>query len=418
MMLEGLKNMFTRSLEKDGELEALLKGAKGNTDSISKADALNIPAVGACVAFIANTIAGLPIRLYKREAGKIVEIEDDARLKMLNGDTGDLLDANQLVGQMVTDMLLNGAGYAYVDWLGNKVKGIYYVDDAYVSVTQNADPIYKTVEIYVGGKRTDDFRLMRLTRDSRNGVSGCGVLQQYPLLFNTMLNALRYENNAISTGTKRGFFKSKYKLEPKLLQALKDAWRNFCSTEGKASPDAMILNEGIDFEPASSTATENQLNESKTANSELVYNAFGLSINLFKTTTPNDSLYQNAVKTSILPIVRQVNTALNKFLLLEREKDAMFFVVDTSEILRSSLEERYKAYDIALKSGWIQVDEVRKAENLSPLDLNFVKLNLSDVLYNPKTKELYVTNTNASFKLGSNKSLQEGGEGDAGGNES
>lgn len=417
-MLEGLKNMFTRSLEKDGELEALLKGAKGNTDSISKADALNIPAVGACVAFIANTIAGLPIRLYKREAGKIVEIEDDARLKMLNGDTGDLLDANQLVGQMVTDMLLNGAGYAYVDWLGNKVKGIYYVDDAYVSVTQNADPIYKTVEIYVGGKRTDDFRLMRLTRDSRNGVSGCGVLQQYPLLFNTMLNALRYENNAISTGTKRGFFKSKYKLEPKLLQALKDAWRNFCSTEGKASPDAMILNEGIDFEPASSTATENQLNESKTANSELVYNAFGLSINLFKTTTPNDSLYQNAVKTSILPIVRQVNTALNKFLLLEREKDAMFFVVDTSEILRSSLEERYKAYDIALKSGWIQVDEVRKAENLSPLDLNFVKLNLSDVLYNPKTKELYVTNTNASFKLGSNKSLQEGGEGDAGGNES
>lgn len=417
-MLEGLKNMFTRSLEKDGELEALLKGAKGNTDSISKADALNIPAVGACVAFIADTIAGLPIRLYKREAGKIVEIEDDARLKMLNGDTGDLLDANQLVGQMVTDMLLNGAGYAYVDWLANKVKGIYYVDDAYVSVTQNADPIYKTVEIYVGGKRTDDFRLMRLTRDSRNGVSGCGVLQQYPLLFNTMLNALRYENNAISTGTKRGFFKSKYKLEPKLLQALKDAWRNFCSTEGKASPDAMILNEGIDFEPASSTATENQLNESKTANSELVYNAFGLSINLFKTTTPNDSLYQNAVKTSILPIIRQINTALNKFLLLEREKDTMFFVVDTSEILRSSLEERYKAYDIALKSGWIQVDEVRKAENLSPLDLNFVKLNLSDVLYNPKTKELYVTNTNASFKLGSNKSLQEGGEGDAGGNES
>lgn len=417
-MLEGLKNMFTRSLEKDGELEALLKGAKGNTDSISKADALNIPAVGACVAFIANTIAGLPIRLYKREAGKIVEIEDDARLKMLNGDTGDLLDSNQLVGQMVTDMLLNGAGYAYVDWLANKVKGIYYVDDAYVSVTQNADPIYKTVEIYVGGKRTDDFRLMRLTRDSRNGVSGCGVLQQYPLLFNTMLNALRYENNAISTGTKRGFFKSKYKLEPKLLQALKDAWRNFCSTEGKASPDAMILNEGIDFEPASSTATENQLNESKTANSELVYNAFGLSINLFKTTTPNDSLYQNAVKTSILPIIRQINTALNKFLLLEREKDTMFFVVDTSEILRSSLEERYKAYDIALKSGWIQVDEVRKAENLSPLDLNFVKLNLSDVLYNPKTKELYVTNTNASFKLGSNKSLQEGGEGDAGGDES
>ena len=413
-MFKELRSLFGgKTLEDPQQAEAVLAGSGDGENYISRSDALNIPAVGACIGFITTTIAGLPIRLFRDDDGKITEVEDDYRLKMLNGDTGDLLDSQQLLESIVTDMLLTGAGYAYVDWKNNLVDGIYYVDQMYVSVTQDAEPIYKNVEIYVGGRKCHEYQLMRITRDSRNGVSGIGVLQQYPLLFNTMVNALRYEKNSISTGTKRGFFKSKYRLDLKALDALKEAWKKFCNSVGKASPDAMILNEGIDFAPASSTATENQLNESKTTNSELVYNAFGLPTNLFKTTTPNDSVYKNAVRTGILPIVSKLSIALNKFLLLESEKEKMYFVIDTSSIERNSQEERFRAYDTALKSGWMQIDEVRKAENLSPIGLDLVKLNLSDVLYNPTTKELYVTNTNTTVAMGKGTIAQKGGENNA-----
>ena len=91
----------------------------------------------------------------------------------------------------------------------------------------------------------------------------------------------------------------------------------------------------------------------------------------------------------------------------------MYFVIDTSSIERNSQEERFRAYDTALKSGWMQIDEVRKAENLSPIGLDLVKLNLSDVLYNPTTKELYVTNTNTTVAMGKGTIAQKGGENNA-----
>ena len=47
----------------------------------------------------------------------------------------------------------------------------------------------------------------------------------------------------------------------------------------------------------------------------------------------------------------------------------------------------------------MQIDEIRYKENYPPLGLNFVKLGLQDVLYNPETKEIYTPNTNKSTNI-------------------
>ena len=170
----------------------------------------------------------------------------------------------------------------------------------------------------------------------------------------------------------------------------------------------MVLNEGLDFEAANSTATENQLNENKKVNTDLVNSMLGLSSNLFA--SPSSEVFLTSVKTGILPILAALENSFNKFLLLEREKDELFFLFDASSILKMTTLERYQGYEIALKNGWLQVDEVRKMENMPPLGLDFVKLGLADVLYNPETKEVYTLNTNAAYKLGDNP---QGKEGDA-----
>lgn len=55
----------------------------------------------------------------------------------------------------------------------------------------------------------------------------------------------------------------------------------------------------------------------------------------------------------------------------------------------------------------MQVDEVREKENMEPLGLEFIKLGLQDVLYDPKTKVVYTPNTNQSNRLGGEKEGQE-----------
>lgn len=402
-MFDSIRAFFSkRNAEFDeSAIEALLTGGDDSCTSITKAEAMNIPAVSTAISFIAGTIAGLPIKFYRiNDDGSIQEDENDYRLSLLNDSTGDLLDANQWKFAMIVDYLLEGNAYTVVNKVGNTIKSINYVDNMYVAVTPSVNPIFKSVWIYINGQEFREFNVMRLVRNSKDGVIGEGVLKQNPLLFNAMYNALKYENNSIKYGNKKGFLKSKYKLDDKAFTNLKDAWKKLFSTNANNN-DIMVLNEGISFESASSTALENQLDESKQTNSELVYNVFGLPAVLFSNNRDIKSdVYITTIKSAILPIVSAFNTMLNKFMLLEKEKGNVFFAMDTSEILKADISERYASYETALKSGWMQIDEVRKKENMPPLGLDFVKMNLADAMYYPKTKEIYIANTNAVQKLG------------------
>ena len=55
------------------------------------------------------------------DGGAVEEITDDNRLTLLNADTGDTLNGYELKKAMVTDYLLGGGGYAYVEKKRNDV---------------------------------------------------------------------------------------------------------------------------------------------------------------------------------------------------------------------------------------------------------------------------------------------------------
>ena len=81
-------------------LQALLNG-----ETITREKVMTLPSVNGAVDFISNCVACMPVKLYKTKEGKVEEIEKDDRVKMLNGDTGDTLDAFQMKKAMVTDYL-------------------------------------------------------------------------------------------------------------------------------------------------------------------------------------------------------------------------------------------------------------------------------------------------------------------------
>ena len=81
------------------------------------------------------------------------------------------------------------------------------------------------------------------------------------------------------------------------------------------------------------------------------------------------------------------------------------------ELVKGDIEKRFKAYEIALKNGWLQIDEVRYLEDHPPLGLDFIKLGLQDVLYDPRTKTIYTPNTNKTAAISeSGQESEKGGE--------
>ena len=368
-------------------VDDVLLSAILDKETISCEQALNIPAVAQCVNLISETVSMIPIKLYREEIidgkRKTVEIPDDTRCTLLNEDTKDTLDGVQFKKALVRDYLLFGNAYAYINKQRNSVKSLHYVDCKNVTVNQNFDPIFKDYNILVQGQTYKPFEFLKILRSTKDGAFGSGIIQENGELLRVAYTTLKFEQNLVSTGgNKKGFINAKSRLTREAIDALKSAWHNFYSNNEE---NVIILNDGLTFQEASNTSVEMQLSQSKKSMNDSILDIFGV---------PKNWDWETFIKTAIMPILVAIECALNRDLLLEKEKKSFFFAFDTKEIIKGDIKTRFEAYKTALDSNLMQIDEVRTLENLEPLGLNFIKLGLQDVLFNPKTKEVYTPNTN------------------------
>ena len=402
----GLFSWFTerRALDTmDPLLMLLLK-----QDTITREQAMQIPAFAASVRFISETVAGLPVKLYREEDGEITEIQDDVRVALLNDDTRDILNGWQFKQALATDLIVDGGGYAYIRRRRNAVESLHYIPRQFITFLPGVDPIRKSCGIMIMGQEYREFDFIKAVRSTKDGVRGSGVLNDNQLPLALAYNMLQYENGLMKTGgNRRGFLKAENKLDEPALAKLKEAWKVFNSSQ---SAGMMVLNKGIDFKETSATSVEMQLEERKKLYSSDISSLFGMSPAVLSG-EPTEEQYSTAVKIAVLPVLAAIEAALNHDLLLEDEKAGYYWRFDTKELLRGSIEKRFAAYKDAIASNVMQIDEARYMEDLKPLGLTFVKLGLQDVLYDPVTKEFFVPNTNQTGMLGlASGENAEGGE--------
>lgn len=111
----GIFSIFrTRETEQtvESQVDDVLLKALLNNDGITREKAMTLPTVSGAVDLISGTIASMPVRLYKVENDRVEEVKNDQRTVLLNGDTGDTLDAHQMKKAMVEDYLMGKGGYA------------------------------------------------------------------------------------------------------------------------------------------------------------------------------------------------------------------------------------------------------------------------------------------------------------------
>lgn len=384
-------NWFKKEARNDNEVLAdVAEGLIQSSSTVTRQQAMSIPVVAKSVAWIAGAIAALPIKMYHKTDSGYQEVYDDYRLPLLNDYSGNGMIANDLKRQILVDLLLDGNGYAYISKKGNKITKLSYIPTCRLTYTESVDTIDKVVNVWVDSRQVQDYNVFRLVNNSKNGISGIGFVSDCQDLLSTVLGSLQYENSSISSGVRRGFLKSKSKLDPEKMNELRRAWRKLTTPN---QSDVLVLNAGIEFEDASSTATESQLSQNKVINMHQILAYFGLPTNFFEGV--NSDAYLTAVRIAILPIVKQLTNALNNYMLLESEKSNMKFEIDTSDLVRINANERFDAYQKGLSSGILTIDEVRRMENLPVLDMQYLKLGLGDVLYNISDGKIFVPNTGA-----------------------
>lgn len=285
-------------------------------------------------------------------------------------------------------------------------EGLHYVEEEKVSVLKNYDPILKSYSIMVMGKTYHPFEFLKLHRRTKDGAEGIPLWQDNPLIFSVAYNSFVFEEKLVKKGgNKRGFIEAEDKLDKGAIESIKRAWNNLYSNN---TDNVVVLNKGAKFKESSNTSVEMQLNENKESNAKDICGMFGFSSRILygEATEEDRKEYINAV----MSLLNVIETALDKDLLTEKEKESFYFAFDTKELTRGSLKERYEAYALGLTNNFLQIDEVRAKEDMEPLGFKWVRIGLNDVLLDVEKGIVYTPNMNAVADLNNPK----GGEGNEG----
>ena len=377
---------FDRFKKRDREVDAntvddVLLKAILNGEAIKRDDALTLPAVSGAVDFISSTIASMPVKLYKYKKGTVEEQDQDPRVKMLNVDTGDTLDAYQMKKALVEDYLLGKGGYCYIERERNEVVALKYIPDDFICIYRDPNPLEKWFTIFCYDAEFQPHEFIKLLRNTKDGASGVGLCAEVSKALETAYNMLKYQLMLVKGGgNKKGFIKSQRKLGQDEIDLLKAAWQNLYAND---QSNVVVLNNGLEFQEASNTSVEMQLNESKKTLQDEINAIFHITDDYYET-----------FKTAIYPILKAFETALNRDLLLEKEKGKYYFEFDVKEIVRANIKERYEAYKIAKEIGLKTLNELRRDENLNAIEgLDVVDFGLGSVLYDVNTHTYYTPNT-------------------------
>ena len=152
------------------------------------------------------------------------------------------------------------------------MKSLHYVDSRHISILLGTDPIFKTAEITINGAgyREFDFHSWR-TKDGNE----LGLYSQNNQTLAVMYNTIKYENYLVKTGgNKKGFLKAQKKMTQEAMDHLKANFRKYIGND--STDNVMVLNEGLEFQEASNTSVDMQLNENKKTNSHEACKMFSL----------------------------------------------------------------------------------------------------------------------------------------------
>nr|DAE95123.1 MAG TPA: portal protein [Caudoviricetes sp.] len=387
--------LFRRKEKREVDINSLdpILQAIFKDETVDRTTALEIPIINSSVDLICNTFAMIPFQLYEtkeiNEKKVTKEVEDD-RVRIINDDTNDTLDGFQFKKAICEDYLLGKGGYAFVKTQGNRFNGLYYVENTNITVQKNTDPIFKNVEFLVNGNTYYHYQFIKLLRNSKDGASGVGLIDEINRALRTAFKRICYEYDlTITGGSRKGFIKSQKHLDDKAIKQLREAWEKYYS----GNANTVILNDGMEFQEASNNSTENQLNEKNITFRDEMRELFHIS---------ND--YDEFIKKAIMPIATAFCTALNRDFLLETEKKSFYFAPDTKELYKGAMKERFEAYEIAIKNGFKTRNEVRYLEDDDAIEgLDTITLGLGDVLLDTNSGKIYVPNTNTTFDLKKDK---------------
>ena len=352
-------------------------------ERVDEKSALQIATVYACVRLLAETVASLPLHLYKfTEKGDGKERATEHPLyKILYRQANPEMTSFSFREAMMTHLLLWGNAYAQIVRDGkNGILGLYPLlpENVEIDRAENRELFY-TYHAYtdeVPGEHDKDIifqrdEILHIPGLGFNGLVGFSPIAMMKNALGTTLAVEKYGSSFFKNGAQpAGVLEHPGVLKDP--QKIRDNWMNAYGGAGNAHKVA-VLEEGMAYKPISLPPEDSQFLSTREFGVEEICRIFRVPPHMvqdLKRATFNNIEHMGIefVMHTLMPWLVRIEQAMIKDLLVEEEQNELFPKFNVDGLMRGDYKSRMEGYAIAINNGIMSVNDVRRLENLDPLD--------------------------------------------------
>jgi HK97 family phage portal protein len=342
---------------------------------VNETTAMKVSSFYAAVRVITESIASLPLDLYRRlpdGGGKQKEYKD-RRFRLLHSQPNGWQTSFEFREMLTYHIIIRGNGYAYIsrgkdgqirelipmhpDKVEVQQDSLYRLNYTYTTENRGSIPLTQSDVLHIRGLSLDGFTGVSMLTWAREVIGGA-------------LGQQEHGNRLWRNGANPGIvLEHPGKLSDDAYRRLKESWNAEYAGASNSAKTA-IIEEGMKIDRLAMTSEDAQFIESrKFSRSEIAgvtrvppHMIGDLDRATFSNIEHQDLAF---VKHTLRPWLVRWEQALSRDLI--RQPD-IFPEFNIDGLARGDLKSRYEAYAIGRNWGWLSVNDIREKENMNPIE--------------------------------------------------
>lgn len=343
---------------------------------INETNAMQISSVHACIKVLSESVASLPLHLYKRlPNGKTIDSSSNLYY-ILHTQANKDTTAYTFWETITYHICAWGNGYAYIerDNFG-KVVGLWNLFPDQIEPYRNLDKKLK-YRVTINGEMfdLDPIDVLHVVGFGFDGLKGKSPIKLAREAIGIAAATEEFGAKFFENGTHLGgIIEHPSKLSDASYARLKTDFKN--AHDGLTNAHKVrILEEGMKYQRLGIPPEDAQFIETRKFQTEEIARIYRVPLHMIgdlSRSTNNNIEHQGLefTKYTLAPYLKRIEQSIiQRILVTDEEKKNYFAEFDTNGFLRGDIMSRFDAYSKLRNIGVINANEIRAMENLNPIE--------------------------------------------------
>ncbi|MFU3865728.1 phage portal protein [Pseudomonas aeruginosa] len=348
--------------------------ASGKNVTVDKA--LQLSTVWACVRLLSESVSTLPLKLYRRlPDGSREQAKDHPLFRLLCRTPNAEMTPQRFMLMVVASICLRGNAFVEKKMIGTRVVALVPLLPQYMRVKREDSGRLKYTYTENGVERViPEKNLMHIRGFGLDGVCGMLPVTMGREIFGSAMSAEEAAAKVFAQGMQAsGILSGDTTLTPKQREDLRASLTAFMGSQNAGK--IMVAEAGLKYQGITMNPEAAQMLESRSFNVEEMCRWFRVPPFMVGHMDKQSSWASSVeaqnlhfLTNSLRPLLVNIEQEITRCLIGEADADEFFAEFAVEGLLRADSTARAAWYNTALQNGWMSRNEVRRLENLPPIE--------------------------------------------------